>query len=209
MVHLSARSKGLAERFEAGGNDHELLEVRRVEGVLAAVDDVEQWHWEDELVAVREQPIEGHPIAPRDGAGECEGHAKNRIAPKPGLVTCAVHLDHRAVQRFLIKIVAAEQLRPDFAAYALDCPVNTLTPEARFIAVPQFHGLSPACARARGHRSTAHGSVSERYVHFNRGDAARVEYLASVYIRNLCQMLVAPVLCFASSLTFGHDGRPA
>ncbi len=58
VEHLGPGPQRLAEGVEAHGHDHELLEVGGIQGVLAAVEDVEHRHRQGPRADTTEVPIE-------------------------------------------------------------------------------------------------------------------------------------------------------
>ena len=119
VERLRAHAQALAERGGADRHDHELLEVDRVVGVGAAVDDVHHRHGQH----ARRLPAE---VAPQRqallGGGRARGgerHAEDRVGAQARLVRRAVELDQRPVEpRLVERVVARDGLR--------DLPVDVL-----------------------------------------------------------------------------------
>ena len=113
VEHLGPHAQGLAEGLGALGDDHELLEVDGVVGVLAAVDDVHQRHGQVAGVGAAEVAVERQADGVGGGLGDGERDAEGGVRAELGLVGGAVEFDQQAVDGDLVERVHAEQFGRD------------------------------------------------------------------------------------------------
>ena len=117
MEDLGPDPQALGEARGAGGDDHELLEVDRVVGVGAAVEDVHHRHRQDRRLAAAvelgEVAVERLAGVGGGGLGDRQRDAEDRVGAEPALVRGAVELDHRLVERALLGGAGALQRRGD------------------------------------------------------------------------------------------------
>ena len=52
VVHFGTNHHGFLERGCAHWQNHELLACEAISSMAATIDDVEGWHWHDELISV-------------------------------------------------------------------------------------------------------------------------------------------------------------
>ena len=158
VVGLGAHAEGLRERGRFHGDHHELLEVQRVIGVLAAVQDVHQRNRQGGAAYAPERLEEW--TAPLGGGrpGGRQRYPEDRVGPQPSLVGRAIQRDHDPVKSFLIQPVAAGDRGRDGLP---DVPHGLADPEPPVsgrVVVPQLDRLVDAGARPRGHARPARGS---------------------------------------------------
>ena len=108
---LGAGPEGLGERLRADRHDHELLEVRGVLGVLAAVEDVEHRHGQRPGADPAEVAVQRQAVRRGGCVRAREGHAEDRVRPEIALVGRAVELDQRRVDPGLVGGVQPEHRR--------------------------------------------------------------------------------------------------
>ena len=110
---LGAGAERLRVRLEADRHDHELLEVRGVLGVLAAVEDVEHRDRQDPGADAAEVAVERQVVRRRRRVGAGERHAEDRVGPERALVGRPVDVDEGGVDAGLVRRVEAQQRRRD------------------------------------------------------------------------------------------------
>ena len=99
---LGADPQRLGEGSAPAGNDHELLEVERVLGVRAAVDDVHQRDGQDVRVFAADPAVERDAGVRRGGLGGGERAAEDGVRAEAALVLRPVELDQQLVERPLV-----------------------------------------------------------------------------------------------------------
>ncbi len=178
MEDLGAGPKGVGERGHADGRDHELLEVRGVQGVLAAVEDVEERDRHDPRTHATEVAIERHLVAGRDRVRRREGDAKDRVGTELALVRRSVEGDQRGVEAGLIGRVRTEELGRDDLADVRHGLQNALAAVDGLVAVAQLHCLVGAGRGAGRDGRPPDRSVDQDDVDLYGRIAARIEDLA-------------------------------
>ena len=83
VEHLGAGAQRLGEGRQPLGDDHELLEVERVVGVGAAVDDVHQRHGQHARAGPAQITVKRHVELGRGGARGGQRHAQDRVGARP------------------------------------------------------------------------------------------------------------------------------
>ena len=104
---LGAHAQRLGEARRADRDDHELLEVDRVVGVRAAVEDVHHRHGQDARRLAAEVAPQRLALLRGRGVRRGERDAEDRVGAEAALVRRAVELDQRAVEAGLVERVAA------------------------------------------------------------------------------------------------------
>ena len=117
---LRAGPERLGERGEPDGHDHELLEVRGVLGVLAAVEDVEHRDRQDPGADAAEPAVERDLVGRGGRVRAGERDAEDRVRAQLALVGRAVELDQRVVDVGLVRGVEAEDRWPDPLGHVRD-----------------------------------------------------------------------------------------
>ncbi|TMA37994.1 MAG: hypothetical protein E6J79_08570, partial [Deltaproteobacteria bacterium] len=120
MVDLDTLADRLGERRRPVRHDHELLEVERVGGVPAAVDDVHQRDGEKPGTVPAERTVEGLTARGRRRPRHGERDGEQRIGSEPSLVVGPVERDERGVDRRLVAGVAAGERGPNHVAHVGD-----------------------------------------------------------------------------------------
>ena len=166
-----------AEARRADRHDHEFLEVDRIVGVRAAIDDVHQRHRQHCArgaadIAVERQARRSAPPPSRPPATRRGWHWR-----PAGLVRRAVEFAHHAVDARLVLGVHARDGVEDLAIDRVDGLLDALAAIA-LAAIAQFHRLVRAGRGARRHRGAAEGAVLQPHIDFHRGIAAAVEDFA-------------------------------
>ena len=150
MEDLRAPAHGFGEGRRADRQDHELLEVDRVVGVDAAIDDVH--HRRRQHAGHRPADIAVERQAGRFGRrlGDRQRHAEDGVGAEPRLVGRAVERDHRLVDLELVLRLEARDRVEQVAVDRLDRLQDALAAVAALVAVAQLDRL----ARARSRRPT-------------------------------------------------------
>ncbi len=153
-------------RHRAGGDrlDHEFLDVDRVVGVLAAIDDVHHRHRQSARISAADVTIERHALILGRRLGHRDGNGKDRVRPQPRLVRRAVEVDHDLVDMHLLGRLHAADGVENLALDIGDGLTHALAAETGGVAVAQFHRLVRAGRGTRGHGATAHGAAFQRHL---------------------------------------------
>ena len=101
-------------------HDHELLEVDRVVGVGAAVEDVHHRHGQHVRRVAAEVAPQRQPLLGRGGVRGRQRDAEDRVGAQPRLVGRAVEVDQRAIEALLVGRVAAGDRLGDLAVDVAD-----------------------------------------------------------------------------------------
>jgi hypothetical protein len=180
---LGADAQAFREAVRAGGDDHELLEVDRVVGVGAAVEDVHHRHRQKvrlggsiEPGQVAEERLAGEH---RRGLGGGQRYAEDRVGAEAPLVRGAVELDHLRVERGLVRCVGALQRRGDLAVDVGDSGGDALAGPG-IAPVAQLDRLELTGRGTRGDRGEAASAGLEGDFGLDGRIAPRVEDLAGV-----------------------------
>ena len=147
----------------------------------ATVDDVHHRHGQRARHRSAEVAIERQSNF--DGGRACgrHRHTEQRVRAKTSLVLGPVEIDHRAIDRDLIRGVHVCQRFGNFRVHVVHRTQHTLAAVARRISVTQFDRLALARAGAARHRRTARAAGLKNHVNFDGGIAARIEDLAGGY----------------------------
>ena len=148
---LGADPEGLGEALRARRHDHELLEVDRVLGVHAAVQDVQHRHGEHARPVAADPAEERDAGISRSGLRDRERRAEDRVRAQPPLVRSAVELDEGTVDFRLRGRVHPDEGRGDLGLHASHRAQHAPASVDRRVAVPQLHRLVAARRRARRH----------------------------------------------------------
>ena len=167
---LGAEAHRLGEAVGADRHHHEFLDVDRVVGMRAAVDDVHHRHRQDVGRDAADVAVERHAEALGRGLGDGEAGAEDGVGAEPALVGGAVELDQDAVDAGLVGGGEPGQGVADRAVDRLDRPAHALAAVAALVAVAQLDRLVRAGRGARGHRGAAHGAVLEQHVDLDGRD---------------------------------------
>ena len=178
MENLRAHAQGVGEGFGAGRQDHELLDVDRIVGVGAAIDDVHHRRRQNAGRDAADVAIQRQARRNGAGLGRRQRHAQDGVGAQTTLVGRAVKFDHRLVQAALVFGVHAGQGVEDFAVHGVDGLLNALAAPDVLVAVTQFDGLVRPGGGARGHGGAAERAVIQNHIHFDRRIAPAVEDLA-------------------------------
>jgi hypothetical protein len=168
------------ERFrkavEAGGDDHELLEIDRVVGVGAAVDDVHHRHRQRAGERAADVAVERHLGGAGGGLGDRQRDAEDRVGAEARLVVAAVDLDQQPVETDLVLRLHAADRVVDRRVDGIDRLADALA-EVALAAVALLDRLVGAGRGAGGHGGPPHRAVLEQDVDLDGRIAAAVEDL--------------------------------
>jgi len=176
---LGAGAEPFREGRQTRRHDHEFLEVDRVVGMGAAVDDVHHRNRQDAGVGAAEIAVERQAGGLGGGLGDGERHAEDGVGAEARLVRRAVEGDHRRVDLDLVLGVEARDGIEDLGVDGFDGLEHALAEIDRLVAVAQLDRLVGAGGGARRHRGAAEGTVFQNDVHLDGGVAAAVENLAA------------------------------
>ncbi len=177
---LRAPAHRLAQRVGAVGDDHEFLEVDRVVGMLAAVDDVHHRHRQHVRLNAADVAIERQAAALGRRLGDREADAEDRVGAEARLVLGAVELDHRGVDLGLLFRLEVDDGVGDLAVHGLHSLQDALAQITAVVPVALLDRLMRTGRRARGHGGATEAAVIQRDIDLDGGIAAAVENFAGV-----------------------------
>ena len=178
LEHFRTPAHRLAQARRAERHDHEFLEVDRIVGVHAAVDDVHHRRRQDARRRSADIAIELQVGGFRRRLGDRQRNAEDRVGAKPRLVGRAVEGDHRLVDLDLLLSLETADGVENVAGDRLDRLLDALAAVAALVAVAQLDRLMRAGRGARRHGGAAHGAVLEHDVDLDSRVAATVQDLA-------------------------------
>ena len=151
-----------AKRRRADRQDHEFLEVDRVVGMRAAIDDVHHRHRQDMRLDAADIAVERQAGGIRRRLGDGERHAEDGVGAEPA--PCSACRRARSSSRRSRPGLRrrcrsmASKISPLTLSTALSTPLPQI---ARLVAVAQFDRLMGAGRGARGHGGAADRAVLE------------------------------------------------
>ena len=178
-VHLGPRAEGFGEGREADRRDHELLEVDRVVGVRAPVDDVEERDGQRARAGTAEVAVERHVELRGGGMRRRQRDAEHGVRAELGEVRRAVEELEGLVEAALVERVASDDLGRDALDDRGDGFPDTFAAVA-VVAVAQLVRFVRAGGRAARHGGASTSSARKGDVDLDGRVAARVEDLARV-----------------------------
>ena len=184
MEHLGTHAQGLGEARCLHRHDHEFLDVDRIVGVGAPVDDVHHRHRQHRRLAPADVAVERQAAFHRRGLGNRQRHAQDRVRPEPALVGRAVEFDHRPIDLDLLDRVEAGQQVHDVGVHRGNGLQDALAAVALLVAVPQLHRLVGTGRCAGGDAGATHRTAFEFDLDFHRGIAPAVEDFTGADIGN-------------------------
>ena len=176
---LGRPSQALAERGRTERRDHELLEVGGVDGVLAAVQDVDQWNRQSARARSAEVAVERQPDSLGRSVRGRQADSEERVGAELRLVRRAVKVDEQPVEADLVESVDPEQLRPDRVVDVAHGRQHALAAVPLRVAVAQLDRFVCTGRGSGRDHGGAHGAVRQEQVDLDGRVAARVEDLAS------------------------------
>ena len=190
VVRLRAPAQRLRERRGADRHDHELLQVDRVVGVDATVDDVEHRHGQHVRVRPTDVAVQRELELVGGRLGDRQARAEDRVGADPGLVVGAVELDQLAVDGSLVERVEAVEHAGDLVVHEPDGGEHALA-EVPLAAVAELDRLVLTGRRAARHRGPAPGAALEHDFDLDGRVAARVEDLAADDVHDVAHSAAA------------------
>ena len=187
---FGAHAHRFADVRGTDGHDHEFLNVDRVVGVFAAVDDVHHRHRQNAGRGASDIAIKGLRGEIRRRLGRGQRDTKDRVCPQTPLVVGAVQLDHGGVDGFLLGRVKPHQRFGNLAIHRLDGLKNALAHVTRLVAVALLDRLVSTCRSSRRHRGAAHGSILQRDIDFDGGVSPAVKDFAGVDVEYRAHYMV-------------------
>ncbi len=179
LENLHAHAQAFGESLRADRHDHEFLEVDRVVGMRAAVDDVHHRHRQQPRRRAADVTIERLPARGRGGFRDGKRNTEDRVRAEPAFVRRAVERDHRLVDLGLrLGIHAADRVE-DLAGHGRDGLLHALAEIAFLVAVAQLDRLVRAGRGAARHRGAAHRAVLQHHIDLDGRVAAAVEDFAA------------------------------
>jgi hypothetical protein len=171
------------------GSDHEFLQVDRIVGMRAAIDDVHHRDRQEVGGDAAQVAIERSTLRCCPCAGSGHGNGEDGIGSEAALVRCTVEGDHSAIDFGLLDGIFAVQGLGNLAVDVGDRLEGAFAEIAAFVAIPQFHGfvLSGGCAGR--HCRSSHTSVDQINICFHGRIPARIENLSSNHFYNRRQRI--------------------
>ena len=168
------------ERRRADRHHHEFLEVDRVVGMRAAIDDIHHRHRRAcARTCRRHSGRAAGRSRSRPRLGGRERHPEQRIGAEPRLVGRAVERDHGVVDQDLVLGIHAADGVENLALDRIDRLGHALAEIAGLVAVAQFDRLMRAGRGAGRHRGAAERAVFQQHIHLDRRIAAAVQNFAA------------------------------
>jgi hypothetical protein len=180
MEDLRAAPQRFRKALRADRHDHELLEIQRIVGVRAAVEDVHHRHRQQIGVDPADIAVERQSERIGGGLGGRQADPEDRIGAEPRLVVAAVERDHLRVDRGLVLGVHPDHGFGQLAVGRAHRLADAFTAPLRLIAVAQFDRFVRAGRRAGRDRRAAHAAVFQSHVDLDCRIAAAVEDLTGV-----------------------------
>ena len=161
---FGAPADRLAHIVSARRQDHEFLEIDRIVGVRAAVDDVHHRRRQHARADAADIAVERQGGGFRGGLGDGERDAENSVGAETRLVRRAVELDHRLVDPDLVLGVEADERAGDLVIDIVDGGQRALAEISLGVPVAFLDRLMRAGRGAGGHGGASRGSVLQRHI---------------------------------------------
>ena len=183
VEHLRAPPDRFGQAVGTDRHDHEFLDIDRVVGMFAAIDDVHHRHRQDMRRNAANITIEWQAARIRGGLGHRHAGAKDSIGADPALVGRAIERDHRQVDIALVLgIERADQHVADLGIHRIHRIDHALAQIAGLVAIAEFDGFMRAGRGSAGHRGAAKAAIVEQNIDLDRGITPRIENFAGVDI---------------------------
>ena len=179
-------AQGFVEAVEAGGHDHEFLDVHAVVGVFTAVDDVHHRYGQGVTGGVVQHGVERFFQASGLGMGEGEGDAEDGVCAEVLFEVVAVEVKHDFVEGGEVVNGFAFERRAEFFVDVGDGFGDAFAEVTAFVAVAQLKRFTRAGGRAGGDACGALGAVGEGYGYLDGRIPAGVEDFQGFYVCNGC-----------------------
>ena len=168
MEDLGADPEGVRKSIGGNRSDHELLEVDRVVGVLAAVEDIHHRDRQRGGAESADVAIEGH--AEGFGGGVCHGHrdTEDGVCTEVRFVLGAIESEQQVVDLALVGSRLTHQLHGDRIVDVRNGLRHSLATPLLRITIAQLHSLMLAGRSTRGDRGASLRAVIKNHLHFKR-----------------------------------------
>ena len=184
VENFRAPADRFLDRIRADRHNHEFLNVDRVVGMLAAVDDVHHRNRQSAGHGAAEVTVERKPGFFGLSLGNGEGYRQNGVGAEFAFVFGAVEVDHGLVDFDLVFGIQAGQGVVNFVVDVFNRFQNAFSAVAFFVAVTELYGFMHAGRRAGRNRRAAESAALQDNFRFNRRIAAGVKNLAGMNINN-------------------------
>jgi hypothetical protein len=151
---------------------------KSVDGVLAAIEDVDERDRQHVRGLTPQVPIQRLALGRRGGMGGRERHAEQRVGAEPPLVRGAVEHDQQAVKARLVQCVEASDRLCNLAVHVRHRVEDALPAVSGPVAIAQLDRLVRTGRGARRDDRASPCTAIEPHLDLDRGVAARVEHLA-------------------------------
>ncbi|ABC63239.1 probable phosphopyruvate hydratase [Erythrobacter litoralis HTCC2594] len=182
VENLRAPAHRFGKAVRADRHDHEFLDIDRIVGMLAAVDDIhhrDRQHVRGDAADIGPQR---HATRSRRSLGDRQAGAEDSIRAKLRLVRRTVEIEHHCIDIALIFGVEAQQRVGDRRVDRIDRPCDALAEITPLIAIAQLDRFMRAGRSARRHRGAPEAAVFEKHVHFDGRIAPAIEDLAGMQV---------------------------
>ncbi|MND32218.1 hypothetical protein D3C80_227860 [compost metagenome] len=177
---------GILQRFGADRHDHEFLEIDRVVGMCAAIDDVHHRNRQNMCASAADITVKRQASRFGGSLGNGQRHAEDGVCAETRLVRRAVERDHRLVDMDLAFSIETADGIEDFRIDRFNGLLDTLAAKA-LAAIAQFDSFVGTRRCARRNSGAAHRAVFQIDVDFDGRVATAIEDLASDNIGNSSQ----------------------
>ena len=184
MKDFRPGTQRFGEACGASRHDHEFLDVDRIVGVHAAIDDVHHRHRQGPRCRAADIAVERQLVGSRCRLGGGERHAENGIGTEAALVGRAVESDHGFVDLDLGFGVHAAERVEEFAVDRFDRAAHALAEIALLVAVAELDRLVRSGRGAGRHGGAAARAVGQNDVDLHGRIAAAVENFAADNVDN-------------------------
>ncbi len=157
-------------------HDHEFLEVDRIVGMHAAIDDVHHRHGQQRRLRPADIAIERLSACIGFGLGRGHRHAEDGVGAEPLLVLRAVEIAQKLIETALVSCVEAGKRVADLAVDGFDRFLDALA-AVTLTAVSELMRFMRAGRGAGGHPGAAMMSVLQHHIDLDGGVAAAVQNL--------------------------------
>ncbi len=185
MEHLGTVADRLGNGICTHRQNHELLQIDTVVGVLTTIDDVHHRYWHLVGGIWSEVTVERSLLLIGCGMSRSHRYRQQRIGAQAPLVLGAIQIDHDLVHLLLGSHILALQRIVDLAidvGNRLQHPLATVT---ALVTITQLNRFTRAGRGTGGDRSAPHRTGGGGYIDFNRGISTGINNLASYDLANL------------------------
>ena len=191
MKNFGAVTQCFSKAGRTDRDDHQLLQIKVVVGVCAAIDHVHHGH--RHLHGAHAAEVAVQRQAGFFSGSPCHGHADGQhgIGAQAGLVLGAVQVDQRAVQKSLLAGVQPQHSFRNFGVDVLHRLEHALAQIAGHVTVAQLDGFTRAGGRTRWHGRTAHHAGLQQHVALNGRVAPAVEDFAGDDVNNCTHVFLS------------------